>query len=109
MILLAALLCNYGRGFCLIDVGTEGYCEESAKYIFGEALENSTANEILCALRRAQCSLTRNQILAVFHRHKSGTEIDKALHVLLTNNLAHPVPSVGSGRGRPPELWAATP
>ena len=24
MILLAALLCNYGRGFCLIDVGTEG-------------------------------------------------------------------------------------
>jgi hypothetical protein len=25
MILLAALLCNYGLGFCLIDVGTEGY------------------------------------------------------------------------------------
>src|SRR2546425_11966444 len=24
MILLAALLCNYGRGKCLIDVGTEG-------------------------------------------------------------------------------------
>jgi hypothetical protein len=24
MILPAALLCNYGRGFCLINVGTEG-------------------------------------------------------------------------------------
>jgi hypothetical protein len=24
MILLATPLCNYGRGFCLIDVGTEG-------------------------------------------------------------------------------------
>jgi hypothetical protein len=24
MILLAALLCNYGRGFCLVDIGTEG-------------------------------------------------------------------------------------
>src|SRR5271156_3646233 len=24
MIPLAALLCNYGRGFCLIDIGTEG-------------------------------------------------------------------------------------
>ena len=24
MILLAALLCNYGPGFCLIDIGTEG-------------------------------------------------------------------------------------
>src|SRR6266852_5563587 len=25
MFLLAALLCNYGRGKCLIDIGTEGY------------------------------------------------------------------------------------
>ncbi len=25
MILLATLLCNYGRGFCLIDIGTEGH------------------------------------------------------------------------------------
>jgi hypothetical protein len=25
MILLAALLCNYGRGKCLIIIGTEGY------------------------------------------------------------------------------------
>jgi hypothetical protein len=24
MVLLAALLCNYGRGKCLIDIGTEG-------------------------------------------------------------------------------------
>ena len=28
MILLAALLCNYGRGFCLIDIGTEGSVDE---------------------------------------------------------------------------------
>lgn len=27
------------------------YCEESARYIFGEALQNTTANEILAALR----------------------------------------------------------
>ena len=25
MIPLATLLCNYGRGFCLIDIGTEGF------------------------------------------------------------------------------------
>ena len=84
------------------------YCEESAKYIFGEALENATANEILHALRRAPGSLSRNQILGVFHRHRNGTEIDKALNLLLTTNLAHPVPSACTGRGRPPELWAAT-
>src|SRR5712691_4130271 len=29
MILLATLLCNYGRGFCLIDVGTEGTANPS--------------------------------------------------------------------------------
>jgi len=29
MILLATPLCNYGRGFCLIDVGTEGFRENS--------------------------------------------------------------------------------
>ena len=29
MILLAALLCNYDRGFCLTDVGTEGSREET--------------------------------------------------------------------------------
>src|SRR5258708_38173927 len=29
MILPAALLCNYGRRFCLIDVGTEGYETDS--------------------------------------------------------------------------------
>ena len=27
MFLLAALLCNYGRGKCLIDIGTEGYAD----------------------------------------------------------------------------------
>jgi hypothetical protein len=30
MIPLATLLCNYGRGFCLIDIGTEGIWIEVA-------------------------------------------------------------------------------
>ena len=32
MILLATPLCNYGRGFCLIDVGTEGQEAEIAHF-----------------------------------------------------------------------------
>jgi hypothetical protein len=32
MILLAALLCNYGRGKCLIDIGTEGDPERLARF-----------------------------------------------------------------------------
>jgi hypothetical protein len=38
MILLAALLCNYGRGFCLIDIGTEGVAELERK-VGQQALE----------------------------------------------------------------------
>jgi DNA adenine methylase len=33
MILLAALLCNYGRGKCLIDIGTEGLRCLKGKFI----------------------------------------------------------------------------
>src|SRR5438552_3531596 len=37
MILLAALLCNYGRGKCLIDVGTEGFGPTlAAGHLFSE-------------------------------------------------------------------------
>src|ERR1700681_5056272 len=32
MFLLAALLCNYGRGKCLIDIGTEG--RSSLRFLF---------------------------------------------------------------------------
>src|SRR5882724_11756912 len=38
MILPATLLCNYGRGFCLIDIGTEGlstWLEEGNKRSWG--------------------------------------------------------------------------
>src|SRR3954464_10538632 len=39
MILLATPLCNYGRGFCLIDVGTEG-----GENAIGNALVHSFLN-----------------------------------------------------------------
>jgi hypothetical protein len=35
MILLAALLCNYGRGFCLIDIGTEGNAKRRIRAFSG--------------------------------------------------------------------------
>jgi len=39
MILLATPLCNYGRGFCLIDVGTEGNGRRSRNAPRGNAHE----------------------------------------------------------------------
>jgi hypothetical protein len=38
------------------------YCEESARYIFGEALQNKTANEILAALRAKPNGMSRTAI-----------------------------------------------
>src|SRR5450432_1371564 len=54
MILLATPLCNYGRGFCLIDVGTEGQLDaclacDSYKRIRDDVLPTAVT---LAALRR---------------------------------------------------------
>jgi len=51
MILLAALLCNYGRGFCLIDVGTEG--SASARSLLDRASDGETPRAI--STRSAHC------------------------------------------------------
>src|ERR1700686_1357089 len=45
MILLAALLCNYGRGFCLIDVGTEG---TGALHLMAETGKRSVVSGCNC-------------------------------------------------------------
>ena len=46
MILPAALLCNYGRGFCLIDVGTEG-----SAILMSNVLTLSQWREVPCLVR----------------------------------------------------------
>ncbi|HVX56197.1 MAG TPA: hypothetical protein VHA37_00565, partial [Candidatus Saccharimonadales bacterium] len=44
MILLAALLCNYHRGKCLIEIGTEGYWWHSPIQD-GESLDKVCENQ----------------------------------------------------------------
>jgi len=83
------------------------YCEESARFIFGEKLQNPIANEILNALRSAPTGLTRKHIFEqVLGKHKSKDEIIDALAELERRSLARrePVPNTG---GRPAELWFA--
>lgn len=63
------------------------YCDESARFIFGGALGDPTADAILRALRAAPGGLTRTEITALFDRHKSATELDRALMVLHTRGL----------------------
>ena len=82
-----------------------GYCEASAKYIFGSALGDPTADEIVRALREARTSgLTRNAIREHFGRHKAADEINRALTVLLEQGQARFETATDTG-GRPAERW----
>lgn len=61
------------------------YCEDSARYIFGDSLGDPDADAILAALREAgPAGLTRTEINErVFNRNHSETEIDRALNFLV--------------------------
>ncbi|MBZ5514201.1 MAG: hypothetical protein LAN62_05020 [Acidobacteriia bacterium] len=81
------------------------YAEASAKFIFGDALGDPTADAILEALQRNPLGLTRNEICDLFGRHKSRQEVERALRTIL---------AVGAGKfvqeqsgGRPTERWLA--
>jgi hypothetical protein len=79
------------------------YSERSARFIFGDALGDSTADEILRALRASGTGLTRDQIREHFGRHRSSPEISRALGVLAEYGLAYPKEEETGGR--PAERW----
>jgi hypothetical protein len=82
------------------------YCEASARYIFGDALGDPTADAILKALRTAANGLTRTEIRDHFHRKKQEKEIARALLVLHEKGLARFEREETAGR--PVERWFAT-
>jgi hypothetical protein len=62
------------------------YCAESARYIFGSAIGDDTADSILRYLRAAgKVGATRTAISDFFGRNKTSSEIGRALDVLLNN------------------------
>lgn len=64
------------------------YCEDSARFIFGDALGDATADEILRELRNHAQGMTRNEIREHFHRNIPSAEIGRALGVLQEYGLA---------------------
>jgi hypothetical protein len=83
------------------------YCEQSAKYIFGDRLDDPTAQDIMSALRQASTDgLTRNEILDIWHRNKQVADIQRALIWLSQAGLARCDKREGTG-GRPSERWFA--
>jgi DNA-binding transcriptional ArsR family regulator len=82
------------------------YCENSARFIFGAALGDPTADEILRALRGRAEGMTRNEIREHFGRNKLSAEMDRALSVLQEYGRARMVKEPAE-QGRPAERWYA--
>jgi Protein of unknown function (DUF3987) len=82
------------------------YCEASAAHIFGNALGDPVADEILRALRHAgKGGMTRTAIRDLFGRHRSADRVGQALALLLTSGRARTESKTTAGR--PSELWFA--
>jgi hypothetical protein len=84
------------------------YCEDSARFIFGDALGDSTADEILREIRNHPQGMTRTQIRDHFNRNKSAAELGRALGVLQEYGLARMERTrEGEGDTKPTERWFA--
>jgi hypothetical protein len=83
------------------------YCQDSARFIFGESLGDPAADTLLQALRNAPDGLDRTAISSLFAGHKRAEEISRALAVLQEHGLARIRPLAGDGKGRPSEVWFA--
>lgn len=84
------------------------YADTSARYIWGDALGDPIADEILRALRKTgPAGSTRTEIRDLFGRHRSADEIGRALAALAAAGKATPATRYDTG-GRPAEIWLAT-
>jgi hypothetical protein len=84
------------------------YCEASARFVFGDALGDSTADEILRVLRQHAEGMTRNDIREHFQHNTSSAEIARALSVLQEYGLARVEKDQTDGSpGRPTQRWFA--
>jgi hypothetical protein len=81
------------------------YSEASARFIFGDALGDPMADEILRALRNNLDGLTRTQISDLFGRNRDRGQIGRALGTLLELGLVQMVAEGTDGRSA--ERWFA--
>jgi len=83
------------------------YAEASAGFIFGDALGDPLADEILKALRNKREGLTRTEMRDHFGRNRKAEDIERALGVLAEYGLAELIREQEGKEGRPPECWRA--
>lgn len=81
------------------------YCETSTYFIFGDALGDPVADEVLRALRVNAQGLTKTEIRDLFGRNKETREIERALAALLGGGRVRKI--MEQSKGRPTERWFA--
>ena len=81
------------------------YCEASARFIFGDALGDPIADDILGALRGSPTGLTRTQISEFFGRNRNKDQVGRALATLLEYGRVRVVSEKTLGRSV--ERWVA--
>lgn len=85
------------------------YCSDSVRYLFGDALGDPIADEILRALRMvAPDGMSRTEIREVFDRNRSSERIGAALGLLTKHGLVRWKTKGGNGAGRPATIWYTT-
>ena len=96
------------REHLLAALAVWDYCEASARFIFGDALGDPVADEILRALRQAgEEGMTRTAIREnLFQRNMPARRIQRALSVLVEAGLVS-VERVTDTGGRPAEIFRA--
>lgn len=82
------------------------FCEDSAKYIFGDRIGNKNADALLDALREAENGLTRTEIYTdVFQKNLNAREIKKALQILVEAGLIESRNEQTENSKKPSEKW----
>ena len=96
------------RAHLLAALAVWRYCEASARYIFGDAVGDPVADEILDVLRKGgQGGMARTELSNFFGRNRGADEIGKALRLLHKHNKAQRRERPAGGRGKPTEVWVA--
>lgn len=83
------------------------YCEDSARFVFGDSVGDPIADTILKALKQSGAQgLTRTAIRDLLARNPKANQVDRALGCLAENGLARSELQ-REGQGRPTERWFA--
>lgn len=86
-------------------LGFWNYCEDSARFIFGDRTGDPVADRIRDALRSCE-SMTETDISGLFSRHQQSGRVQAALGLLLADGMA--TVEAENTAGRPRRIWRTT-